>query len=359
MENEIIEKIRNLSPDAFLDYYTEVIDKRLEAYSLRIIAEASCYHPFISKTTKRISEFVCRKCKRIASCSTLLTYLGYVNQVDEAILSVCEAIELFRHSILIHDDLVDMDNLRRGGKAFHKLFSDEYDTRFGKGTAIFYGNILYSEAITMLLKSGFDRSHLLKAVELLSTGYREVNESQVLDLFFESQEPTLKEWEAMASKRAASLFNVNMMMGAILGGVAEKELRLIKDIAKHIGFSFDIQDDIIGTFASAEQYGRPPGGDLILGKKALHIVYAYQLIQGTERGELKNLLTQNELSDQQMERIKEIVKCCGALEKAKQRSKEHAEIAIEALDKTTMNDYSKDFFSYLIYFISESLDWYR
>jgi geranylgeranyl diphosphate synthase type I len=322
------------------------------------VGEAGSYHPFIGEATERMSEFILRKGKRVASCSTLLTYQGYADQVDEAILNVCLAIEFYRHSILIHDDLVDMDDLRRGGKAFHKLFSDEYDERFGEGIAVFYGNILFSKALITLLNTEFEKNRLLKAAELLSTGYREVNESQVLDLLFEFTEPTLKEWEVMASKRAASLFNVNMLTGAILGGAAEKELRLIAEGAKHIGFSFDIQDDIIGTFASEEQYGRPTGGDIVLGKKPLHVVYALQLTQHRERDELRNLLRCKRLSAEEMERAKEIVRSCGALEKAKQMSKEHAEKAVEALDKTSMNNYSKDFFSYLINFVSESLDWY-
>ncbi len=359
MKSDISEHVRRLSPDEFLDYYTEVIDKRIEAYTSKISEEARSYHPFIGNVTKRIAEFLLRKGKRIASCSTLLTYHGYTDRVDEPILRVCLALELYRHSILVHDDLVDMDDLRRGGKAFHKLFADEYDERFSEATAIFCGNILFSETLTMLLKTEFQRNRLLKAVELLSTGYREVNESQVLDLLFEYTEPTLKEWEIMASKRAASLFKVNMLTGAILGGATEKDLRLIAEGARHVGFSFDIQDDIIGTFASAEQYGRPTGGDIALGKKPLHVVYAYQLTRDNARDELSNLLASKRLERQQIERVKEIIRCHGALEKAKQRSKEHAENAVKLLNKTSMNDHSKSFFSYLANFVSESLDWYR
>ena len=163
----------------------------------------------------------------------------------------------------------------------------------------------------------------------------------------------------MASNRAASLFKVNMLTGAILGGAPEKELQLIEEGATHIGFAFDIQDDIIGTFASAEQYGRPTGGDIILGKKPLHIVYAYQLTRDKERDELRRLLTSKKADSRQIERVKAIVKHCGALESAKQRLKEHAKKALVFLDKTAMTDYSKEFFIYLINFVSESCDWYR
>jgi geranylgeranyl diphosphate synthase type II len=86
-----------------------------------------------------------------------------------------------------------------------------------------------------------------------------VNESQVLDLLFEYKTPDVNEWYVMASKRAASLFKASLLVGAVLADASEKDLRLLGEAAEHIGYCFDIQDDIIDTFASEEQYGRRPG----------------------------------------------------------------------------------------------------
>jgi len=252
-----------------------------------------------------------------------------------------------------------MDDMRRGRRAFHRLFLEEYDERFGEGTAIFFGNIFYSEALKLLFKTRVEKKRLLKVIELISTGYKEVNESQVLDLLFEYKEPNIMEWEIMASKRAASLFKVNMLTGAILGGATPKELRFVEEGAIHIGYSFDIQDDIIGTFATEEQYGRLPGGDIILGKKPLHIVYAYQLAEGREREKLRKLLANKMMDEDHVERVKEIVKSCGALDKAKERSKEHGKTALKIVQKTSMNNYAKKFFMGLIEYVLESLDWYK
>ncbi len=70
---------------------------------------------------------------------TLLVYKGFTHEVDSRILDVCVGVELFRHGILVHDDLVDDDELRRGAATIHTVFSQEQDARFGNGVAIFAG----------------------------------------------------------------------------------------------------------------------------------------------------------------------------------------------------------------------------
>jgi len=342
-----------------VEEYGRIIEPKLDAFSSRLCKEAKKYHPFIGAAYDLAAEFLSRKGKRIASCSTMLAYEGYGGKRDENILDVCVAIELYRHSILLHDDLIDRDEERRGGKAFHKLFTGKFEDRFGEGLAVFYGNILFSQALTTLLNAKFNKSRLEQAVRSLVENYCAVNESQALDLLFEYKEPSVDEWKTMASKRAASLFRATMTIGAVLGGAPNKDLQIIKEAAACIGYSFDIQDDIIDMFASEEQYGRPPGRDILLGKKPLHIVYAYQLLEKDELKKLRQLIGTKKLDKERLEYVRESIRKCGALDKAKQVSKEYAGRAVELIEKTSMNLKAKNFFKDLIQFVSESLDWYK
>ena len=100
--------------------------------------------------------------------------------------------ELYRHSILIHDDIVDAEEQRRGGDTLHKTLGKGFDERFGVGSALFAGNILYARALESVLESGFDQKMLLDVLRLLATEYKAVNESQILDMLFEYKEPTPK-----------------------------------------------------------------------------------------------------------------------------------------------------------------------
>jgi geranylgeranyl diphosphate synthase type I len=341
-----------------LEEYGRMVEERVEKILLKAVGEAQNYHSFIKQAYGCLKEFTLRRGKRLASCSTLVVYRGYGNTVDEKILNVCAGIEIYRQSILIHDDLVDMEETRRGGRTIHRVFSELFDERLGEGVAVFLGNIAYALAAQTILGSGFPRERAAEALLLLSEGYREVNESQMLDLLFEYRDVDAEEWRTMASKRAASLFKVTMATGGLLGGAPEKDLQLLKDAAVHVGYAFDIQDDIIDTYASEEEYGRPPCGDIRLGKKPLHIVYALRSADEEAAGFLKSLRG-HALSKHEVEKARELVRLSGGLENAKKASRRHAEEARRLVAETSMSGEAKDFFSRMIAYIENSLDWYR
>ena len=228
-----------MSWEKTLDKYGTVIEERLRTFLDEAVKEAGYYHPFIEKVYGDIEEFVLRKGKRLASCSTLLTYKGYTGKVDKKILKVCVGVELYRHAILVHDDMVDMDAQRRGGSTLHKKFMNSYrpyDSRFGDGAAVFAGNIAYALAVRAIMDSGFPEETINRILRLTSEGYRAVNESQILDLLFEQKDVSVNEWHVMASKRATSLFKVTMLTGAILGDAPEEDLSLLGKAAENMAY---------------------------------------------------------------------------------------------------------------------------
>ena len=338
--------------------YTKMVDGKLKPYLENLVYEAEKYHPVIRDIYKSVLEYVLRSGKRIASCSMLLTYEGYTGKVDDRILDVAVAVELYRHAILIHDDLADMDELRRGGKSIHKIFVEKRGERFGFSAALFTGNSLSSQALKTIWKTDFDHRLLEKASNLLVDDCCSVNESQILDLYFEYSEPTVDEWRKMASRRAASLFRATMGVGAILGGASEEELKLVKKAATSIGYAFDIQDDIIGSFASEKEYGRPPKGDILLAKKPLHMVYTYQLAEKSKLERLREIFRTRDFDDEKVEYVREVVRSSGGLEKAKEESVKYAEEAIMFLEKTTMSSGVKSLLASLMRFVIGSLNWY-
>jgi len=345
--------------ETVLDQYTAFIDRKLRDHLKSLRESAGKYHPFMLRTYENLEEYLLRKGKRLASCSTLMTYKGYAGEVDEKILKVCVGIELYRHCILIHDDLVDEDETRRGGKSFHRLFPDVGGAGFGEGTAVFMGDAIYALSLEAILNSGFGGEALNKVIQLLVKDYRDVNESQVLDLLFEHKEPDVEEWYTMASKRAASLFRATILTGAILGGAPEEDLQAVEEASTNIGYAFDIQDDIIDTFATEQQYGRPPGGDIARGKKPLHLIYALQLAGPEESKAIKSVLGKGEITSEDLETMRAVIRGTGALEAAKEKSVGHAKRAKMLIGRTKMSGESKEFFNAFIDYIVQSLDWYK
>ncbi len=346
-----------MNSESVLDRYTAIISGKLEEHLKSLKDSAGKYHPFILRAYEGLEEYLLRKGKRLASCSTLMAYKGYTGEVDERILNICVGIELYRHSILIHDDLVDEDDTRRGGKSFHMAFAD-IGARFGEGVSVFMGDALYALSMEAIINSGFRGEDLNKVIRLLTEDYRNVNESQVLDLLFEHTEPDVEEWYTMASKRASSLFRATMLTGAVLGGAPGEDMRALEEASANIGYAFDIQDDIIDTFATEQQYGRPPGRDIVRGKKPLHMVYAFQLA-GQESQKIREIVGKGEVTQEGLESIRKVVRETGALEAAKGRSMEHAERAKVLINGTKMKEESKEFFRTFIDYTVQSLDWYK
>ena len=346
--------------EEMLEDYGVIIEERLKDHFKDLRREAERYHPFIADVYSNLEKYILRRGKRLASCSALLTYKGYTGRIDDNILDVCVGIEIYRHCILVHDDLIDMDTFRRGGKTIHQTFMEGYDSRFGNGVAVFLGNIAYSLASNAIICSGFPEDKVAKVLLLLSKGYREVNESQILDLLFEyKKNVSVDEWRIMASKRAASLFKVTILTGAVLGGASSEDLKRLEEAAVNIGYAFDIQDDIIDTFADEEQYGRPPCRDIILGKKPLHVIYALNSTDLEASRALRALLGKKSLNREDTTLIREVVKKTGGLEAAKKISRKYTETARMLVSQTGLNDDVKEFFNSLIAYIEESLDWYR
>lgn len=338
-----------------LDSYGSIIEGDLKGQFARLIANGKSYHHFIEDAYKSIEEFVLRGGRRLSACSTLMVYKGYTDEIDQRIVKVSSAIELYRHSILVHDDIADDETMRRGGRTLHEIFADGRDAHFGTGSALFTGNILYTLAIKSVLDSGFDNDRLAEALGLISSDYKDINESQMLDLLFEYKEPSVDEWQVMARKRAASLFRTSMLTGAVLAGAPAEDMRMLEDAARHIGYAFDIQDDIIDTFASKEQYGRNPCGDITKRKKPLHIIIAQE-----RDGHLASIMNSgDDLTDAKIKEIQEIVRDSGALDAAKSISREHAKEAQRLIMMTGMNEEAKDFFVSFIKYVDESLDWYK
>lgn len=342
---------------AVLDRFGCLIEDDLKGQFDRLTKEARDYHPFMGEVYDAAGEFVLRGGRRLSSCSTLMVYKGYTNEINDGIVKACSGVELYRHSILVHDDIADTESQRRGGKTLHKIFEDRFDEHFGIGSAIFVGNILYSLSIRAVLDSGFDSGKLVRVTNRFSSDFTDINESQILDLLFEYKQPTVDEWTVMASKRAASLFRTSLLTGAVLASAPEKDYRILEDAGRHIGYAFDIQDDIIDTFASRDQYGRVPCGDITKRKKPLHLILALEKEKNARLAKIME--SGNRITDDDIKDIQDLIRDCGALEEAKSISRNHAREAAKLIPETEMNGEAKEFFMSFISYVAESLEWYK
>ena len=202
--------------------------------------------------------------KRIRPVLTVLS-CGAVGGNIENCIDAAVAVELLHTFTLVHDDMMDHDDLRRGRPTVHKKWDEP--------TAILAGDGLVTLAYQTLLKADHadDKINIL---ECFTDGLMVLCEGQAFDKAFEStHEVLLSDYKNMIEKKTAKLIEVACEIGAILGNGNNKEIGALKGFADAIGMAFQIQDDLLDVFSEESESGKSLGSDLIEKKKTYLTVY--------------------------------------------------------------------------------------
>jgi geranylgeranyl diphosphate synthase type I len=183
------------------------------------------------------------------------------------ILSAGVSIEVIQSFTLIHDDIMDDDDLRRGVPAVHR----EYDLE----TAILAGDTLYSKAFEYMLDTGASTDRSVEALEELATTCTEICEGQALDVSFEGRtDVTTEEYLEMIEFKTAVLYAAAASIPATLLGCDPETVDSLHGYGLDIGRAFQIQDDLLDLTVSSDELGKQRGSDLVEGKRTLITLHA-------------------------------------------------------------------------------------
>ena len=183
------------------------------------------------------------------------------------ILSAAVSIEVIQSFTLIHDDIMDDDDLRRGVPSVHREFDLE--------TAILAGDTLYSKAFEYMLDTGAPAERSVDALDELATTCTEICEGQALDVDFENRtDVTTDEYLEMIEFKTAVLYAAAAAIPAILLGCDEETVEALHGYGLDIGRAFQIQDDLLDLTVPSEALGKQRGSDLIEGKRTVITLHA-------------------------------------------------------------------------------------
>jgi geranylgeranyl diphosphate synthase type II len=221
--------------------------------------------------------------KRIRPVMTLMGCALFQDDVKRA-LNPALALEIFHNFTLVHDDLMDHANLRRGKETVHKKWSES--------TAILSGDAMLVIAYEKLVE-GMEPAVIPQAMQLFSTSARKVCEGQEWDMLFESrQDVTIDEYVTMIGLKTAALLAGCLQMGALVAGADKKEQALLYDFGYTLGTAFQIQDDILDAYGSENDFGKKIGGDIAANKKTYLTLKTLELAAGEDKALLSQLFTQ-------------------------------------------------------------------
>jgi len=199
--------------------------------------------------------------------SALLLAAEAVGGKTENVLPAAVAVELVHNFTLIHDDIMDEADLRRGLTTVHK--------KWGVPRAIIAGDAMYSKAFEILSCTKSDPQRLVESLELLSKTCTDICEGQWMDMNFATRKDvTEDEYMRMVEKKTAVLFAAALKMGASLSGANNEHARALWDFGRFTGIGFQIYDDVIDLITPEEILGKAQGGDIVEGKRTLIIIHA-------------------------------------------------------------------------------------
>ena len=215
---------------------------------------------------------------------------GDIAEAMEAALSI----EMFHNFTLIHDDIMDRADLRRGKETVHK--------KWDLNTGILSGDALMIQSNQRL--EYYEGTVFKELISLYNKTALEVCEGQQLDIDFETmQKVDLDEYLKMISYKTAVLVGAALKMGAIICGASPEDQKRIYNFGLNLGIAFQLQDDYLDTFGT-QDFGKKIGGDIIEGKKTFLYIKAMELSDVKDREQLLKLYRNTENEDRKISEVK-------------------------------------------------------
>jgi len=277
--------------------------------------------------------------KRLRPVAFIVGYEGVGakerGNIDLASLSI----ELLHNATLLHDDLIDHDETRRGGPTFHAKYRERYRKKvdkaedFGMAAAILGGNSTYNLGLEILLRSGFKPDITVQAIALYQRAFKEVIEGVLFESFLALEgESNEAEYLDVIRLKTSALFEKGLLIGATLGGGTSSQKKAISQYAILTGQAFQIQDDILGTFGTEKVTGKPADSDVKEGKQTILIIKAFEFASESEKEKIGKTLGNQNASQNEINVVRKIIEKVGALDYAKKLSTGLTEDGQKSLD---------------------------
>lgn len=261
------------------------------------------------------------KGKRIRPVSCLLAANVFTDKIEKA-FPVAYSIEMFHNFTLMHDDVMDDADLRRGNQTVH--------VKYDINTAILSGDLMMIKSYQHLINCCIDLEMKNKLLNLFTETAIEVCEGQQYDMDFEKQDNvSLDDYLLMIKLKTAVLLGGTFKAGALIGGATDEDADHFYKMGLNLGLAFQIQDDLLDIYGTEYNFGKKIGGDIIQKKKTYLYLKTLELADDNGRTVLNNIYNDDSLSPEI--KIKNVKKLFD-----KYNIKYHAESLIDELTENAL-----------------------
>ena len=248
----------------------------------------------------------------------------------EEVASAAMALEVFHNFTLLHDDVMDQAEVRRGRPTVH--------VKWNQNTAILSGDQMLIEAYKLLASVNADK--LPKVLHLFNKMATEICEGQQYDVDFETQEQlTLEEYLKMIRLKTAVLLATALQIGAYVAGANEEQQEALYQFGINIGLAFQIQDDILDVWGDPATFGKAVGGDICCNKKTFVLLSALMMADDEQRKALNDWFAQLlEENTEKITSVKNIYNALGVRASCERVVEEYTNSALAILNTLPQND---------------------
>ena len=297
---------------ADMDCVDTLIHKRLQS-NVALINQVSGY--IVSSGGKRLRP------------QLVLLAAGASGYAGDQHFLVSAIIEFIHTATLLHDDVVDASNLRRG--------RDTANSVWGNEAAVLVGDFLYSRSFEMMVEI-----NRLDVMSILATTTNRIAEGEVMQLL-NIHEPGISEdqYIEVIEAKTARLFQAATQLGALLANQSIEIQQAMAAYGKHLGCAFQIADDVLDYQSNSESMGKNVGDDLLEGKTTLPLIYAMRDGSPSDRQIVVNAIEGGGL--EALPAVMQVIAATNALEKSLQRARQASKQAIQALTPLQESRYKK------------------
>ena len=308
-----------------LSQYHQMFTDHIEKYTISAIPE-NLYAP--------VNYILSLEGKRIRPILTLISTDIFSGSPKKA-LNAALAGEVFHNFSLVHDDIMDSADLRRGNTTVHK--------KWDNSTAILSGDVMLILAYQIF--ENYEANIFVPMATLFSKTAIKVCEGQQLDIDFEKkQEIFLDEYILMITYKTAELIGVAMKMGAIIANAPIADQEKIYEFGKNLGIAFQLQDDYLDCFGNENDFGKKIGGDIIEKKKTFLYIKTLELLSGDEKSNFISLY--NSLYDNSKDKItlvKDMYNKCNIENEIAVEIQKYTDNAFQILESLKLSKEKKEF----------------
>lgn len=263
-------------------------------------------------------------------------------------MPAASAVEMIHNFTLVHDDIMDNDEMRHGVPTVHK--------KFGLPIAILAGDVLFSKAYQILSNSALPAKEVNDLVSKLAKACVDVCEGQILDIKMAEAKkiPSQANYIKMIEKKTAALFDVSCSMGAICAKAKQSDIVKLSAFGKNLGIAFQITDDLIGVMGDSRMTKKPVGNDLREGKKSLPIVLAITKSKGNDKKTILKAFGNSKATKKDIEKAVEAICALGIEKIVRKQALQYAEKAQKSLSNYS-GSAKKELLSLLDFVVKRSL----